>query len=401
LTEYSVVRRQYLLSALIALALAPVTVAQASGPTPSVSVAQPKVEVGVPVLQGHSYKEFNGYGQVWTILQDRRGVMFFGISGSELLEYDGVTWRKIHTPGSTVRSLAMDDSGKIWVGANSDFGYLEPDNVGTLHYVSLLENIPEKERNFTDVWQTLVTPQGIFFRSYQLLFRWDGKSMHVWSPAANARFQALSSVRGHIYTSQTGIGLQEIIGDELRSLPGGDAYKTSIKLFLNPYDETHIVVSAREGLLTLYDGQKSTPFPTQADDYLKQHKLYTSTLLNDGSLCLTTLTGGAVIVGHDGKLRQVIDEADGLLDPGALSAYVDRDGALWVGTTNGVTRVEIASPISLFSRIDVLDALRFKGQIYVAQGGGFAPVQKLVFDAHTNRPSLVPYGGAAQRKAST
>ena len=149
-------------------------------------------------------------------------------------------------------------------------------------------------------------------------------------------------------------------------------------------------------MLSLYDGQKSTPFVTQADEYLKKYKVYTSGLLKDGSICVTTLTGGVVVLGHDGSLRQIIDVADGLLDADALSAYQDRDGALWVGTTEGISRVEIASPISFFARTGQLDAVRFQGSVYVANGGGSVPVQKLVFDPHTNRPSLASIGGATQ-----
>ena len=352
--------------------------------------------VGMPVLESHSHDEFNAFGQVWTILQDHRGIMYFGVSGGDVLEYDGVSWRKIDIAMEIVRSLAIDDSGKIWVGGNGGFGYLEPDAAGTLHYVSLLDKVPENDRSFTDVYQTLITPKGVFFRSFELLFRWNGESMHVWRPVSGSRFQALSAVRGHIYTAQNGIGLQEIVGDDIRNLPGGDAFRNSNKLFLHAYDDTHLLVTQRDGMLQLYDGQKVTPFATQADDYLKKHKVYTSTLLKDGGICITTLTGGDVILGHDGSLRQVIDVAEGLLDPDALSSFQDRDGALWIGTTDGISRVEIASPISLFSHTGALDAVRFQGSVYVANGGGSVPVQKLVFDPKTNRPSLVSIGGATQ-----
>lgn len=224
-------------------------------------------------------------------------------------------------------------------------------------------------------------------------FRWDGRTMHVWHVPSGSRFQALSMVRGHIYTDENGVGLEEIVGDNLRPLPGGDAYANSKKLFLHPYDDGRILISQRDRLLSLYDGQKVTPFPTTADSYLKVHKPYTSTQLQDGSLCVTTLDGGAVLA-HDGKLRQIIDVADGLLDPGALNAFQDRDGALWIGTAAGVSRVEIASPISIFSRNGPLDAIRFQGSIYVADGGGTSPALKLISDPLTNRPSMVPLHGA-------
>ena len=389
----------------LALALAPNAGSQPDSSTPALPAAKspakltakPPIEVGVPVLQAHTRDEFGGYGQVWTIVQDKRGIILIGTSGSEIREYDGVSWRKILTPANTTRSMTIDDNGRIWVGSSGNFGYLEPDSTGTLKYIALLDKIPENERGFTDVWQTLPTPQGVFFRSYQLLFRWDGKTMHVWHPAnPGGRFQALSMVRGHIYTAQTGIGLEEIVGDDLRPVPGGDAYKDSIKLFLHPWDNNSILVSQREGDLTIYDGQKVTPFTTAAADYLKKVRVYTSTLLNDGSLVVTTLNGGALIINHDGSLRQIIDVPDGLPDPGALTAIQDRDGALWIGSSSGITRVEINSPITVFSRFGMLSAIRFQGSIYVAQGGGGAPVQRLAADPNTNRPLWMPIGGVTQ-----
>jgi hypothetical protein len=167
------------------------------------------------------------------------------------LEYDSVTWRKIPVPSAVVRSLAMDALGRIWVGAYGDFGYLEPDANGTLQYKSLLDKIPPEQRSFSDVWQVLITPQGNFFRSYERLFRWDGRSMHAWD--TKTRFEALSAVRGRIYTSQFGVGLEEVVGDELRPLPGGEAYKNSHKLFLHP---------TTTGALWSLPGTKRSPFMT-------------------------------------------------------------------------------------------------------------------------------------------
>jgi ligand-binding sensor domain-containing protein len=119
-------------------------------------------------------------------------------------------------------------------------------------------------------------------------------------------------------------------------------------------------------------------------------------LLNDGSLCLTTLNGGAVILGHDGKLRQIIGKSAGLLSSNILSAYQDREGALWLGLDPGVARVEINSPVSIFSLGGTFDAARFKAHIYASSGGGDAAVQRLDTDLKTGRSSLVPLQGSTQ-----
>ena len=89
--------------------------------------------------------------------------------------------------------------------ANGNLGYLAPDAAGLLHYSSILDKVPVEERTFTDVWQTLNTPQGVFFRSFERLFHWNVTWMQVWRAAKGSRFQALSAVRGHIYTDQEGM----------------------------------------------------------------------------------------------------------------------------------------------------------------------------------------------------
>jgi signal transduction histidine kinase/CheY-like chemotaxis protein len=344
---------------------------------PALCPAQPQGEVGMPVLHNYAIRATSGGSQVWTIVQDRRGVLYFGIQ-KVVLEYDGVTWRRISVPSSVVRSSAVDGAGKIWIGAYANFGSLDADPNGNLHFVSLLDKIPPKDRNFTDLWQVLITPQGNFFRSLQRIFRWDGKRMQVWT--ATSRFQALSEVRGRIYTSEEGIGLEEIVGDELRPL-AGSAYKNSTKLFLHPYDERRMLVSARGELLTLYDGEKVTPFPTEADDYLKKSDVYTSTWLPDGSFGVTTIRGGLVIINRDGRLRRIISKDNGLRAEGVISAYPDREGALWLGLGDGVARVETNSPITIFSRDPAGDVIRFHGSLYVSNGAGGNALYRLAPDA--------------------
>ena len=79
-----------------------------------------------------------------------------------------------------------------------------------------------------------------------------------------------------------------------------------------------------------------------------------------------------------------------------LSAYQDREGALWLGLDAGVARVEIDSPISIFSLDGTFDVTRFKGLIYASSGGGSAAVRRLAFDPKTGRPFMVPLQGSTQ-----
>ena len=144
MVQRSIALRRIALPVLLALACPAMACAQTAS-----AAAPHSTEVGMPILESHSYKEFSPTGQVWTILQDRRGVMYMGMSGGEVAEYDGVSWRRIDDGMDIVRSLAMDGTGKIWVGGNGGFGYLAPDAKGTQSYVSVLDKVPEKDRSNT------------------------------------------------------------------------------------------------------------------------------------------------------------------------------------------------------------------------------------------------------------
>ena len=93
-------------------------------------LAQESSEAGLPFLHNYSPEEYGASNQNWAIVQDQRGVMYFG-NNMGVLEYDGVSWRRIQTKDqSTIRSLAIDEAGVIYVGGASELGYLAPDALG-------------------------------------------------------------------------------------------------------------------------------------------------------------------------------------------------------------------------------------------------------------------------------
>ncbi|MCP5046355.1 MAG: histidine kinase, partial [bacterium] len=94
--------------------------------------------------QNTGFKYFNNYRpgikdlqpQNWSVTQDKRGVIYVGNQGG-LLEFDGVSWRSVRVPNWSVRSMAMDDAGTIYIGGKDEFGFFTLDSNGSLNYTSL------------------------------------------------------------------------------------------------------------------------------------------------------------------------------------------------------------------------------------------------------------------------
>jgi two component regulator with propeller domain len=149
--------RFVVLSLGIVLAAPTPSFGQSSSGAPSARAgAARSSEEGRPLLRTYQPIEIGGGSQIWCILQDRRGVLYFG-ANSAVLEFDGASWRRIPvgTTGAAVRSMAIDDNGRIYIGAVGTFGYLEPDVTGVLHFASLMDRVPRDAPAFNDVWRTL------------------------------------------------------------------------------------------------------------------------------------------------------------------------------------------------------------------------------------------------------
>jgi len=356
--------------------------------------AVPRREAGLPFIQNFRPKDYQALPQNWAIVQDRRGVMYFGNSAG-VLEYDGSTWRTIPLPGlSEAYSLALDEHGKIFVGGNNELGYLASDSLGQMRYVSLLEYVPAPNREFGQVWKTLVTSEGIFFETTKGALRlqrtpantssspnvWTAK---IWKPVAS--YYRIHSVHGRIFFAlpKELLGLR---GDSLHLvLNHAETTTTAISLML-PYSEesalheqqkTFMLIGTRSQGLFLYDGVSLRPFKSEAEDYLRENQLYRGALLPDGRYAFATLWGGVVIIDRQGRLLQIVNKAAGLHNENILFVFPDREGGLWLGTDSGIARIEVSTPLSLFQEslgltVSAYCITRHRNRLYIGTSSGLA-----------------------------
>ena len=375
--------------------------ATALAQTPSAPQATPGArhpEAGGLLIRSYPPDAYDGGAQNWGLLQDARGVIYVASTGG-VLEYDGVTWRKIFTPTrTTVRSLAEDASGRIWVGSVGDLGYLETDAKGESQFVSMIDKLPADVRVFEDVWRTFATPDGVFFQTQIGLFRWANGTMKVWKPTGRI-FNRAQLANNTIYIGQTAGALMALRGDELVPLPGAERVGDETYPIVLRFDDKRLLMGTRSDGLFLYDGAALTPFHTDVDPYLKTKNLYRGFELPNGSFALTTTSAGMVILDRDGHQLEMIDERAGLLAPSVYYVIPDREGGLWLALGVGLARVEAQSPLSMFGPTEGLraaggDVLRFNGRLYIAHGQG---VQYLAPATDNALPHILPVTGVANQ----
>ncbi len=329
-------------------------------------------ENGLPYIRNFSPKEYGEHPQNWSIVQDRRGLMYFA-NNHGILIYDGVSWRLVKIPNqSLVRSLYVHHD-RIYFGGRQELGYLETDELGGLHSVSLVEKIPKEYRDFRDVWFIESIEGAVLFRTLKYVFRWSDNKMFVLP--AGQRFQSSSVIHNRLYIQDLGNGLMTLTGDSLQLVPGGEKFaREGIQVIL-PYDETRILVGTPTQGLFLSDDEGFTPFPTEANDFLFENELYHAARLPHHLFALGTERGGVVIIDKQGSACQVLNKNSGLRDEQVNYTYRDREGALWLAFDNGLARVETPAPLSRFAASSGIESMvvciiRHQGVIYIGAQQG-------------------------------
>ncbi len=242
-------------------------------------------EAGGLLIRTYPPEAYGGGGQNWGLLQDRNGLIYVA-STNALLEYDGVKWRKILTPSrQTIRSLAQDASGRIWVGSVGDLGYLDKTATGQAQFVSLVDKLPPDVRVFEDVWRTFATPEGVYFQTQIGLFRWSNDTMKVWKPEGRI-FHRAQLANGTIYIAQGDGAFRMLKGDELVPVLGAERMSDEPYPIVVPLDGSHLLMGTRSGGLFIYDGATLQPWRTDVDAWMKASNLYRAFWLPGDRLAL-------------------------------------------------------------------------------------------------------------------
>ena len=294
------------------------------------------------------------HSQNWSVLQDKRGIIYVANSGC-VLEYDGNSLRIVNIPGWKVRSIAMDDDGTVYVGGVNQLGYLAPNANGAFQYVSLVDYLVDDQKNFSIVLRINTTNDGVYFRTRKFLFRWkpNAKKMEVWEP--EKEFNASFKCNGRLFIHQRKVGLMEMVDNSLKMIYGDEIF-ASVKIYMiAPYTPgaQKVLIGTRSKGFFVYDGMKAVPFHTEADDYVRQKQLYHGIRLvstaSTGEFALATQQGGLVIIDGNGKLKQIFTKATGLLDNVVNYVFEDFQGNLWLALDKGLAKIEYASPITFYN----------------------------------------------------
>ncbi len=301
----------------------------------------------VPETENYTPDDYKAGTQNWNILQHPNG-WIYAANNYGLLEYDGARWHLYGIGNSTVvRALATDTEGRVYAGGTDDFGYFTPNAFGGLDYHTLTEQIPERYRQFGEVWRIFPTEQCLYVQTRNYIFLlYKDEHTEVIDPGDVIRTALLANGEFYVATARN---IFILSANRLHALRGAEAIQGAVVCALLPYGDQILIATDFKGLYT-YDGETLKRLPTEADRFITDNQLY-AVALSKHHIALGTVRNGLVLTDLDGRNCVYLNRDNGLQNNTILSLLFDKQDNLWIGLDKGIDCVRLMSPVRVLNNI--------------------------------------------------
>ena len=295
--------------------------------------------VGDLPINNYSKKIYDGGTQNWDVAVSADGIMYFA-NNEGLLRFDGVFWKKYPISNQTiVRSLAIVGD-RIYVGGQGELGYFETKDNGDLEYNSLIHIIPEKHREFGEVWNIVVKEDAILFRTERYIFHYINDKIKVYDTGGPIHFLGL--INDEIYVHDEYKGLLKFTGESFILSDFTNKPASPVTAFL-PYNQDTVLVTTLKDGLYFFDEKDLTPVETALNELFKEKSIYSACKLVDGQYVFGITPAGLLITDDKFKQNRFLGRKEGLQNTNVLALSTDLAGNLWLGLDNGIDYVEVNS----------------------------------------------------------
>ena len=318
---------------------------------------------GTFLLQNYAPKEYNGNPQIFDIVQDSRGLLYFA-NQKGIFEYDGTKWSTIQIGEEDLKclALAVEQDGLIYAGAEGDFGVLRPDASGSLQFVSELGRLGID--SIGRVAQIIIKNNKKYLKTEKELFVVTADGLEIITPETEVT--KIFFLNNKLYVRQKGLGLFFLKGKELKPVEEGYQFSNKEVIALLTFGNRNLFFTAQDGVYELSNTGRLVK-----RNVFDGMSFLSATKIDDNLISLGTNSNGIIVVDKNFDTVYSIGLKKGIIAAGIKTQFIDNEKNLWLGTNNGISKIEISSPLlkydkNLGIRTTVQSIVRHNNKIYVA-----------------------------------
>jgi ligand-binding sensor domain-containing protein/DNA-binding CsgD family transcriptional regulator len=363
-----------------------------------VGAIQAQTTIGIPAIKNYSHADFNASAEIYDAKQDKNGILYFA-NNDGLLTYDGSYWKTYPLPNkAAIKALAIDPSGRIYAGGQDEIGYFFPDANGVLRFHSIKQLMPQKARQFAEIWGIELYKNEVFFRTIECVFEYNQTEIKTFD--APGGWRLLGNAGKQLFAEDKDEGLMRFMASQWQAcntqLPTSSLHITGV---MDYQGDTVLISTLKKGLFLL-TGNRLIKKPTAIDAFLSNDLLSCARKIDNNRYAIGTKAQGLFIIDRDGKLVERFSNTDGLQSNNILSLLLDRDKNLWLGLENGLDFINYSSSIkhiyaSKQNQIKSNSISVFNNKLYVGTSNGLfsTPLDKQQVDLSNNKGTFTEVTG--------
>ncbi|MCF8294901.1 MAG: HD domain-containing protein [Bacteroidales bacterium] len=323
---------------------------------------------GVPYIQNFTPAEYGGERQNVCMVQNDKGVNFFG-NQNGILVYNKFAWTNVHIPGQPCFDITP--SGIIYVGGFNEFGYLEHGKQEP-EYHSLNQEFLKKEE-FGLVINVVTVGENVLFETSDKLYFFHHEYVQVIDTKLVP--QVVFKTNNKVFMNHSSKGLCLFEDNRVVAIPGGLEFLSKNILDIFFWQNSFFIKVEDDSQFYRYDGSAVSSVEMAIDSYFLNHPFSHAIALKDGELAVGTRGNGIFIFDNNQQLRMHLNKLSGLQDEYVNTLFADSFGNLWACLRNGISRIEYPSSSSFFNMKTnfeggVFAVIRNQSMLYVATDNG-------------------------------
>lgn len=301
----------------------------------------------LPPVINFDQNKYEAGNQNWMISQAANKNIYVANSRG-LLEYTGAEWNLFPVPNNTiVRSVAVVGN-RVYTGAYMEIGFWERDATGQLNYQSLVPHFPAELKDGEQFWNIKSIGEVIVFQSFEGLYIYNiisGEITTFSTPPGSIR--NLFEVNNIIYFQIAGEGLFTIRNNlPLLVIPASSLIDREI-MHVGQKNEFLSLIT-RKGEFFTWNGQNLLKSMGDLEERLRNRSVYSALTQEDNSVLIGTVEDGIYHVNEEGEILLHFNQENGLINNTVLGLFKDDAGNIWAGLDNGLSVINIDSPIKLY-----------------------------------------------------
>ena len=301
----------------------------------------------LPFVENFTNSDYKGENQVWSIAKSNDNSFYFA-NNHFLLKYNGVKWENYSLPKKTIIRSVFVLKDKIFVGSYKEFGYWKKENNSIKYYsLSSGKNLFIGNSINGEIWKIFTFKNKMYFQTFNSLFIYDGRKIET----INLPFQISYCYpqKNNLYIASINNGIYELDSkNKIIEVQKWNSLKNTIIYGIEEYQNKKFIFTKKSGIFVDVNNKLSEWDIPVLNSILKKELISCATF-SKNKLIVGTVFNGVYIYDFDKNTYINICKKNSLKNNTVLSLFVDNENDIWLGLDNGISRIEINSPYTIFS----------------------------------------------------